>query len=137
MPYEVRWEQKPHIIFFKLAGMVGEEDAVNAIDQAIALAREVPETHVHTLVDAAEIQQLPSLSVLGREIRRLLAESPNRSTSTVFGVSRMVRFMLEMLMKVTPLRIKVFDTRQEALEFIQQMIASERQIGQASGDPTV
>ncbi len=137
MPYEVRWEQRPHIIYFKLAGIVSEADVMGAIDQAITLAQEVPETKVHTLVDPQEIERLPSLPVMGREIRRLLAESPNRGPSTIFGVSRLVRFMLEMLMKVTPLRVKVFDTRQEALEFIQQMIASERQIDQASGDLTV
>jgi hypothetical protein len=107
---------------------------VNAVGQAIALAREVPETNVHTLVDAEAIQQLPSLPVMGREIRRLFAESPNRSTSTIFGVSRMVRFMLEMLMKITPLRMKVFDTRQDALDFIVQMVATEQQVGRTVGE---
>lgn len=130
MPYEVRWEQKPRIRFFKLSGIVSEADFVAAVDQILVLEREVPEGGVHTLIDAEEIQQLPPLPVLSRETRRLLAESPNTSPSTIFGVSRLVRYILEMLMKITPMRIRVFDTRQEALEFILQMIRSEQQVGQ-------
>jgi len=103
---------------------------VAAFDQALALEREAPEVSIHTLIDAEDIEQLPPLPVLGREVRRLLATSPNRSPSTVFGVSRLARYMLEMLMKITPMRIRVFETRQEALDFILKMIASEQQISQ-------
>jgi len=134
MPYEIRWEQKPHIRFFKLSGSVSESDFVAAVDQIIALEREVPGGEIYTLIDAGEIQQLPPLPVLSREIRRLLAEVPNRSPSTIFGVSRMVRYIIEMLRKITPMRLRVFETRQEALGFILQMIASEHRTDGAPAD---
>jgi hypothetical protein len=134
MPYEVRWEQKPHIRFLKLSGIVSEADFVAAVDQILALEREVPGSGVHTLIDAEEIQQLPPLLVMGREIRRLMAEASNDSPSTIFGVCRMVRYMMEMLIKVTPMRVRAFDTRQEALDFIQGMLASEQQINRNPDD---
>ncbi len=130
MPCQVEWLDKPHIVFFKLSGDVTEDEFVGAIDQAIALANEVPDTAVHTLIeiDAQGPRTFPPLPVLSREIKRLLQESPNRDMSTVYGVSALVRYILELLMRVTPLRVKVFDTREEALSFIRQMIARDQQV---------
>ncbi len=134
MPYEVRWEQKPHIRFLKLSGIVSEADFAAAVDQIIAMEREVPGHGIHSLIDAQDIQRLPPLLAMGREIRRLMAETTNDSPSTIYGVSRMVRYMMEMLMRVTPMRVRVFDTRQEALDFILQMLAGEQQVNQNPDD---
>ena len=128
MPYLLQWEQKPHIIFLKIMGNVSDAELVESVDQMIAMARETPEVLVHTLVDASEARRLPSLPTLGREFKRLLQASPNRNVSTLYGVSALVRFSLEVLMKITPVRLKVFPSREEALAFIHKMVESEQRL---------
>jgi hypothetical protein len=128
MPYEVRWESEPHIVFFKMFGVFTEAEMDAATDEMIGMAQAHPDVLVHTLIDASEIQQLPPLPVMGRELRRLMGESPNRNVSTLYGVSPLVRFSLEILMKITPLRLKVFPSREEALAFTHKMVESERNL---------
>jgi hypothetical protein len=126
MPYEIRWEMEPHIIFFKMLGTLTEEETLTAMDTMITMAQAHPDVLVHTLIDAGEARQLPPLAVMGREMKRMLHESPNRNVSTLYGVTPLVRFTLEILMKITPLRVKVFETREDALEFTYRMVESER-----------
>ena len=128
MPCEVRWESEPHIIFFKLIGVVTEAELTSAIDTQIDMALKHSDILVHTLVDAGEIKQLPRLPIMGRELKRMIQESPNRNVSTLHGVSTLVRFSLEVLMKITPMRLKVFPSREEALAFTHKMIESEQQL---------
>lgn len=128
MPYELRWESEPHIIFFKMIGVITEAEIAAAMDEMIAMAQAHPDVLVHTLIDASEIERLPPLPVMGRELKRMIQESPNRNVSTLYGVSPLVRFSLEILMKITPTRLKVFPTREEALVFTQKMVESEQRL---------
>ena len=125
MPYEVRWEMEPHIISFRILGVITTEEVRTAMDAMIAMAQSYPDILVHTLIDTSDTRQLPPLTVMGREMQRMLRESPNRSVSTLYGVTPLVRFTLEVLMKITPLRVKVFETREDALEFTYRMVESE------------
>lgn len=118
MPCETGWEVEPHLLYFKLSGTVTAEEFSAAIDRTIALANSHPDSMVHTLIDAVEAGQLPNLALLGREVRRVLTDSPNRGTSAVCGPSRVVRLILEMLIKVTAMRIQVFESRAEARQFL-------------------
>ena len=65
---------------------------------------------------------------MGHELKRMMQRSPNRNVSTLYGVSTLVRFSLEVLMKITPMRFKVFPSREEALAFTDKMIESEQQL---------
>ncbi len=118
MSCETGWELEPHILYFKLSGKVTPEEYSATIDRTIALANSRPEAMVHTLIDACEVTQLPTVALLGREVRRVLTDSPNRGTSAVCGPSRVVRLMLEMLIKITSMRVQVFESRDEARQFL-------------------
>ena len=132
MPCEVRWEAEPHIVFFKMLGVVTEAELTSAIDTQIDMALKHPDVLVHTLVDAGEIKQLPRLPVMGHELKRMMQESPNRNVSTLYGVSALIRFSLEVLMRITPMRIKIFPSREEALTFIHKMIELEQRLPDAT-----
>ncbi len=134
MPYEISWEDKPHVVYIKAVGVVTEEELVAGIDEAIRLALEVPDSRVHTLLDCSALEQLPPIPVTAREFRRMMQESPNRATSTLSGLNRVMRLVVEMVIKVTGTHVRIFDTLEEARTFIQQIVASERQIAQRQDD---
>lgn len=125
MPYQVEWLDKPYIVFIKLSGKLNEDDMRSFMEELVALAAEVPDVAVHSLVDASEIEHLPPINSVLADIRRMLKAFPNRSMSTMFGVSKLVRFMVEMLVKLTTLRIRIFDTHEEAEAFVREMVAAE------------
>jgi hypothetical protein len=132
MPYELRWESEPHIVFFKMIGDVTEAEMATAIDEMIAMAQKHPDSLVHTLLDTSELKHLPPMPAMGRELKRLMQSSPNRNVSTLYGVSPLIRFSLEVLMKITPLRMKIFPSREEALAFTYRMIDSEQSLPDVS-----
>ena len=125
MAYHVEWYNAPHIVFVKFSGKLTEEDFAGFRADLIALVREVPESQVHTLLDVTEVQGFPTINVVVQQIRGLLEQFPNRNMSTAYGANALVRFIVETLLKFTSLRIRLFDTREDALVLINQLIAIE------------
>ena len=68
------------------------------------MALQYPDILIDTLIDAGEIKQLPSLPAMGHELKRMIQESPNRNVSTLYGVNALIRFSLEVLMRIAPMR---------------------------------
>lgn len=124
MPYHVEWYDKPHIVNVKLYGNLTEEETRGFADALIALAQEVPDARVHSIVDVTELTALPPITVLAAEMSRMLKAYPNRDMSTMYGVNTVVRYMVEMLVKLTPLRMRIFNTREEAEAFVRQMVTA-------------
>ncbi|MBN2472693.1 MAG: hypothetical protein JXN59_18355 [Anaerolineae bacterium] len=136
MPYQVEWYEEPHIVFVKLSGKLTQEDFAGFGAELIALTSKVPEINVHTLVDVSEAKAFPPINVVVQETREMLAQYPNRDMSTAYGASPLVRFIIEALLKLTPLRIKLLDTHEEAIAFIHQMIELEKQKQENEGKDT-
>ncbi len=127
MPYHVEWYQEPHIVFIKLSGKLTQEDVAGFGAEMIALTRHVPDIKVHSLIDVTEVEAIPPINIVVQEVRQLLAAYPNRDMSAMYGASTLVRFLAEMLLKLTPLRIKLLDTRAEAEAFLLDMVALTEQ----------
>lgn len=127
MPYHVEWYQEPHIVYVRLSGKVSQEDFAGFAAELIELTRHVPDIKVHSLIDVAEVQSIPPINIVVQEVRQMLAAYPNRDMSAMYGASTLVRFLAETLLKLTPLRIKLLDTREEAEKFILEMVALEQQ----------
>lgn len=127
MPYHVEWHKEPHIVYVKLSGKMTPEDVTGFGAELIELTRHVPEVKVHTLIDVTEIESIPPINSIVQEVRKVLAAYPNRDMSAMYGASTLVRFLAETLLKLTPLRIKLLDTKEEAEAFILQMVALEEQ----------
>jgi hypothetical protein len=125
MPYTLEWLEKPHILYLRITGEHTEAEFSAWVDEAIVMANAVPDALVHTLIDLEGLKKFPSLTYLGREIKRLMTESPNRDMSAAYGVSRLTRYTLELILRVAPVRIKVFSERKEALDFLLAMIRHE------------
>jgi hypothetical protein len=125
MPYTFEWLEKPHIAYLWLTGDLTEAEFSAFVDEAIAMIASVPETKIRTLINLEGLKKFPSLAFLARELKRLMANS-NRAMSTVYGVGRLTRYVLELIVRVSPIRLKIFDTREEALGFIHDLIRREQ-----------
>ena len=127
MPYTMKWVQEPYLMEVALIDVVSEQDTIGLIDDQIAMFSASPQhADAHVLLDATRIDKLPQIAVLQREINRQQAALPTRSGMTlVFGVSRLFRYVVELLARIADARFKVFDTREEAEEFAWQMIEIE------------
>ena len=118
----------PTSSIFKLLGVVTKDELMSAINTQIDMALQYPDILLHTLIDAGEIKQLPSLPAMGHELKRMIQESPNRNVSTLYGVSALIRFSLEVLMRIAPMRHQDLPSREEALAFTHKMIESEQRL---------
>lgn len=132
MPYTLEWLEKPHIVYLSLTGDVTEEEFSAWVDEAIAMADSVPGEMVHTLINLEGLTQFPSLAFLGHELKRLKVESPNRDMSTVYGAGRLTRYTLELIVRITPLRLRIFNSRTGALDFLHAMVHQEYEYAAAA-----
>ncbi len=128
MPYQLEWLDKPHIVYLWLTGDLTEAEFSGWVDEAIALAETVPDAKVHTLVNLEDLKRFPPLVFLARELKRLMTDSSNRDMSTVYGAGRLTRYTIELIVRVAPVRLKVFNTREDALGFIHDMVRLEQEI---------
>lgn len=131
MPYQVEWYDKPHIVSIRLFGSMTRSDMQQFADKLISLAAEVPDVNVHSIVDVTDLRDLPPINVIAEELINLLKGYDNRDMSMIVGTTKWTRYLVEILVKLTPARLRVFDTQPEAEAFVRGMIAAKLA---ASGD---
>jgi len=122
---EVSWFEKPHIILIRAKGDLTAETIRYIADETIALTQSVPMEKVFSLVDASEVRSIPNMPLLIQELRRIAKEAPNRDISVAYGVSRAMRYFLDVMTRLTPLRVRVFESEAQAVDFLRQVIASQ------------
>lgn len=128
MPYQVNWLDEPYILHIKLMGEVSDAELSEMFGEYVNLAANAPAwAQVHSLIDVAEVKSLPQMNTLMREMKQALAQVPNRAPSTIFGLNRLTRYMMELMLRFTPVHMRPFDTREKALEFLYEMVENERQ----------
>lgn len=125
MAYHVEWYKEPHVVFIKLSGKLTQEDLAGFSAGLIELARHVPDSAVHTLVDVAEVTATPPVNIVVQEIRQMMDAFPNRDMSAMYGASTLVRFLAEMLSRFTSLRIRLMDSREEAIAFLMDVVEAQ------------
>lgn len=133
MAYKVEWYEKPHIASIRLFGTMTRSDMQNFADELIALAAEVPDVNIHSIVDVTDLKDLPPINVIAEELIHLLKGYTNRDMSTIIGTSKWTRYLVEILVNITPARLRVFDTQAEAESFVREMIAAKH--AGTSGEP--
>jgi hypothetical protein len=133
MPFEARWLDEQPIIYVALSGSLTEEELTALVDTTISLAGSVPDRRVHTLMNATGLTNVPRLDVVSRAIRRVNESSPNRDMTAVYGLSKVMRYILELLLRMTPLRYKAFDSREGAERFLQEVLDRDARIAAIQG----
>lgn len=129
MPCDVRWLEKPYVFTLTLAGVVSDEEFHQLANDVIALLDEGGKVDAITLLDVTDLKKLPSLNVLRRELSRIPAhfDGQELGLSVAYGMSTLIRYVVELVMRVTPMRFKFLDSAEEAEMFVWQMIEIAQQ----------
>ncbi len=128
MPVSLSWFVEGRIIYAEVSGDISEADLIAAVDGAIQLAGSVSDQCIHTLMDVTDTKHLPPVNVLARELGRMNQHSPNREMTVIFGLNRILRYTLELLLKLVPLRYRAFESREHAEQFLIDLMERDRQI---------
>lgn len=128
MPYSLRWWKAPEVIYLEPDGTLAEDELISMVSGIIALHQEANGGKVHALINGSQLDGIPPINAVIREMKRLDTALPNPGMNIVYGVSPLRRYVMEIVMRMTTSRYRTFDSRETAETFLLDMIASEHTV---------
>lgn len=125
MPQKVYWIQEPHIMSADYCEVVSAEDLDQALSRCLA---EVEKNKVYFLVDMSEATSWPTNILKFASLNGLISH-PNTQWFVFVGPSTFIKFIIQMSRRN---RVKVFETRKEALAFLEERVSTEIGKGETS-----
>ncbi|MCU0513802.1 MAG: STAS/SEC14 domain-containing protein [Anaerolineae bacterium] len=123
MPVDVHGYLEPYVIRACFSGEVSLED----MQQAAALldARIAPQTEpVHVLIDLTDVSAYPwNLAAVNAILKPYLGHRHTGWTIFYGQKEPLIRYAANVLMRVSRIRFRIFDTEPEALHFLQEILA--------------
>ncbi len=127
MPVETYWLEEPILFYQKLSGHLDADGVRQAFDASINLATQSPLDKVHLLLDMRELKSVPpDIPLLVGQTRRV--QNSKIDQFAILGASRLLKFLMEVVSHTTPFHYRTFETYEQAMAFLQEIIARDRQI---------
>lgn len=126
MAHTVSWYHELDVVYVELDGDLTEADFNGLIEELLKFINSSPKDRVHLMYNVEKLQTVPSMPVLTKGVQALMAGTEKLDLSLLYGLNRATRFLLELLVRATPLRIKVFNSQQEAEDFMQLLLERDQ-----------
>lgn len=117
MPIRIDWLVEQHLAFVAVHGETTAEDLRAYDDEAVKILDASPYPLVHTIYDYSAAKSVPPLQ---ETLKMKAGKHPNVGWVLFVKMEHiMMRFILTTASQVFRLRLRTFNTLEEALEFIQ------------------
>ncbi len=135
MPVETYWLEEPILFYQKLSGDLDADAVRQAFDQSLAIVEQSPLDKVHLLLDMRELKAVPpDIPLLVGQTRRL--QNSKIDQFAILGANRLLKFLMEIVSHTTAFHYRTFETHEQAMSFLQEIIARDRQIAQLKAADT-
>jgi hypothetical protein len=114
MPYKVYWIQEPSIMAAEWIGHVSVEEFESGMRECLSPLEHYP---INFLVDMQQALTLPT-NVLKLGPLRTLLSHKNSGWFAFVGPNRFIKFLIQLSQLK---HMKVFDSREEAVQFLEEM----------------
>lgn len=125
MPYKIEWLEAGHVIYLEPEGGLTESELTEMVSNIIAYHAEAAPNRVHAVINGSQLNAIPPVNAVIREMRRLDDTLKNPGMNLVFGVSPLRRYVMEIVMRMTSSRYKTFQSREETLSFVADLLQGE------------
>lgn len=119
MPYEIKWLIPNEIILERFYGVFTAEEVEAADMQIIALLEGSPRETIHTIVDDADIEQMPPITALSK---LKSARHDKLGWTIIYGQKNLgLRFTTTLANKILRFKVMVVDDFEGAIAKIRQL----------------